>query len=95
MIVFSDFQPLLNDDFEIDLSGKPYRITLTEVETLGKPYKEGARQPFSLIFHADAALGILRQSVYSVTHNSLGTRDIFLIPRGIVEDTCHYEAIYN
>ncbi|MEJ2619330.1 MAG: hypothetical protein P8163_03520 [Candidatus Thiodiazotropha sp.] len=95
MIVFSDFQPLLNDKFEVDITGKRYPITLTRIEILGAPYKKGARQPFSLTFCADAALGILRQSVYPMTHDSFGKCSIFLIPRGIIEDKCYYEAIYN
>jgi hypothetical protein len=95
MIVFSDFQPLLNEDFEIDIFNKRYPLTLTKVETLGAPYKEGARQPFSLFFCADVALGILHQSVYPMHHDSFGKCSIFLIPRGVIEDKCYYEAIYN
>jgi hypothetical protein len=95
MVVISDFQPLLNQNFRVTFSDKNYPLTLINVMDVGTPFKSGARQPFSLTFYADASLGILNQGVYPVVNDSLGKREIFLIPRGVRENRCYYEAIYN
>lgn len=94
-MVIADFQPLLNQSFKIVFSDQALALTLIDVERVGKPYKAGARQPFSLLFVADASAGVLRQGVYPVEHDTLGKQDIFLIPRGVEENRCRYEAVYN
>ncbi|MCU7916917.1 MAG: hypothetical protein KZQ88_15650 [Candidatus Thiodiazotropha sp. (ex Dulcina madagascariensis)] len=94
-MVISDFQPLVNQSFKIVFSDQELPLMLIDVESVGKPYKEGARQPFSLMFVADATDGVLRQGVYPVEHATLGKKDIFLIPRGVEKNQCLYEAVYN
>ncbi|MEW8628259.1 MAG: hypothetical protein AB2551_21120 [Candidatus Thiodiazotropha sp.] len=95
MMVISDFQPLLNQSFRIAFSDQELVLTLVDVELVGSPYKEGARQPFSLMFDADASVGVLRQGIYPVEHDTLGRKDIFLVPRGVEDNCCRYEAVYN
>lgn len=94
-MVVSDYQSLLNQSFKIKFSDQELTLFLTDVTTAGQPFKKGARQPFSLIFTADASAGVLRQGIYPVEHQKLGRVEIFLIPRGIQQDECHYEAIFN
>ncbi len=95
MILNTDFRPLLNQTFKIVFSDLDYVMTLTEVSDQGKPFKAGARQPFSLMFDADATVGVLRQGLYPVEHKILGKRPIFLIPRAVDGNRCVYEAVYN
>jgi hypothetical protein len=95
MMLSTDYQPFLNEQFKIVFSDQEFVLTLIEVVLLGAPYKEGARQPFSIMFLADASLGVLRQGIYLVEHIKLGKNNIFLIPRGVEENMCRYEAIYN
>jgi hypothetical protein len=90
-----DYQPLVNQSFKITFTDQELVLTLVEVSLVGRPYKEGARQPFSLMFVADSSPGVLPQGVYPLEHHQLGRKDTFLIPRGIEENTCRYEAIYN
>ena len=94
-MVISDFRPLLNDTFRIQFSDQALELRLEEVNIAGAPYTEGARQPFSLLFTADASRGILRQGNYALNNDRLGRQNLFLVPVGVREGVCHYEAIYN
>ncbi|MES9852604.1 MAG: hypothetical protein ABW170_12330 [Candidatus Thiodiazotropha sp. L084R] len=94
-MVNTDFQPFLNQSFKINFTDQELALTLVDVALVGKPYKEGARQPFSLMFVADASVGVLCQGTYPVEHTTLGKKDIFLIPRGVDNNQCRYEAVYN
>ena len=94
-MVISDFRPLLKDIFRIQFSDQALELCLEEVTSTGDPYTEGARQPFSLLFSADASRGILRQGNYELNNDQFGKQNIFLVPVGVREGVCHYEAIYN
>ncbi len=90
-----DFQSHLNQSFKISFTDQDLELKLTEVEQVGKPYKEGARQPFTVTFVADATEGVLQQGVYSVENEAMGKKDIFLIPREVEDSKCRYDAMYN
>jgi len=94
-MIISDFRPLLKNVFNIQFSDKALELCLEEIQNTGEPYTEGARQPFSLLFSADASCGVLRQGNYELNNDQLGKQSIFLVPVGVREGICHYEAIYN
>ena len=91
----SDYESLLKQTFKIAFSDQDLLLTLEEVSRAGKPYKEGARQPFSLIFSADASGGVLRQGRYDLENETLGKKGVFLVPVGVKENVCEYQAVYN
>lgn len=95
MITIAEFEPLLNQPFKIQFSDQDLVLELSEVKRSGKPYKEGAREPFSLLFNADASRGILRQGNYHLENKEMGKQSMFLVPVGVDENICQYEAIYN
>jgi len=95
MITISDFALLVNQSFTIEFSDQDLILKLDEVKSSGKPYKEDAREPFSLLFSADASSGVLKQGNYELGNGTIGKQSIFLVPIGVEENTCHYEAIYN
>ncbi len=95
MITISDFQTLLNQIFTIQFSDQNLELKLEEINSTGKPYKKGAREPFSLIFTADAKHGILQQGNYELKNKELGKQSIFIVPIKHENNTGFYEAIYN
>ena len=94
-MLITDFQPLLNQQFKIVFSDQELPLELIDVEKNGEPYKEGARQPFTITFLADASVGVLQQGTYPVENETLGKQDVFLIPRGVEDNKCRYDAMYN
>ena len=94
-MVISDFQSLLNQSFKIVFSDTEYPLELIEVESLGEPYKKGAREPFSLVFVTDSANGLLQQGRYPVEGGEFQKTDIFLVPIAEQNGRYHYQAVYN
>jgi hypothetical protein len=89
------FVPCLRQRFSINLPEVKLTAELVEVKPLGQPFQEGAREPFSLLFEAGAAHGLLNQGTYSLVNEVLGEREIFLVPVGERDNCYQYEAIFN
>lgn len=90
-----NFEPCLKQTFTINLPETEIPAALVEVKSLGQPFKEGAREPFSLLFEADSALGLLAQGTYALTHDALGENNMFLVPVGKDGDRYQYQAVFN
>jgi hypothetical protein len=84
-------------------SGKTIKVTLAEVKMrVEKPPKPGRRPPpdaanenFSLFF-SGARSELLPQNVYSVSHETLGQFDLFLVPICTRNpDRIDYQAVIN
>lgn len=91
----SNFEPLLNQMFLAKPEGGEIPLHLVEVASKGEPYKDGARQPFSLVFTSEISNGLMHQGIYPVENDTLGLQDIFLIPFSDEGGKFHYQAIYN
>jgi hypothetical protein len=97
----TDFEGFLHQPFEITIVptvGQPglvRQLTLIEVAR-GRyaPPRASQRQPFSLIFR-DAAGGVLPQAIYQLSHASLGTIELFLVPIAAHQHGTDYQAIFN
>lgn len=90
-----NFEPCLKQNFTILLPEAEITAELVEVKSLGPPFREGAREPFSLLFEADAAQGLLHQGTYALANELLGRRGFFLVPVGERDKRYQYEVIFN
>lgn len=89
------FDQLVNQPFRVALDPQPLSLDLIECKSLGSGREaDGEREPFSLIFRGPAA-PILAQQIYPLTHSSIGSIEIFLVPLGPAKDGIKYEAIFT
>ena len=95
MLHREDFESCINQNFTIHLQNHGIESQLIEVKALGQPYRDGAREPFSLLFEADARYGLLNQGMYPIENPALGEKTIFLVPVGEKGNRYQYEAIFN
>jgi hypothetical protein len=94
----ADFSPYLNQTFYLHLeSGEPLAAELIKVTDLGTGFPPGQeparRRPFSIIFRCGPNL--LPQRIYRLTHEQMGTLEIFLVPIGPDQFGLCYEAVFN
>lgn len=95
MLLREDFESRLNQIFTINLQGGGIESLLVEVKALGCPAGNTGREPFSLLFEANSAFGLLDQGIYSMSNSTLGEKPIFLVPVGKKNDRYQYEAVFN
>jgi hypothetical protein len=96
---YSDFEPLLNQTFQIEYgNGETLPVTLAEVapgknpsstDENGEPY-----YPFSLIFQSGIT-DYLPQAAYRIEHDQLGSHDIFIVPLGPNAQGMRYQAVFS
>lgn len=96
------FLPHAGTPFQIVVNGQPaLELTLVDVEDL--TVKDDLRdpniraQPFSLIFHGPIT-PMAPQGIYDLTHSSLGSLSMFLVPLGPARkmpQSMQYQAIFN
>lgn len=77
---------------ELDGGGK-LPLELVEVYRPGGPPTRG-RQPFSLVFRGPRQ-PVLPQRIYTVTNETLGRLEIFLVPIGPDGAGLRYEAVFG
>jgi hypothetical protein len=68
---------------------------LDEATALGTAAFAGARAPFSIVFRAPVGPGILRQQIYRLEHETLGSFELFLVPREPDARGARYEADFS
>lgn len=91
----ADFLPLVGHAFRMEIApGQDLDLTLAEVKPLGEVPPPPRRQAFSLIF-VSTGPGHQPQRIYSVTHPSLGTLELFLVPVGPGSGGMRYEAVFG
>lgn len=86
------FTECLNTTFRLRLAGAAdINLVLTEV-SVGQ---ETARQEqFALLFQGPNEF-ILRQGIYSFTHDAIGDFELFIVPVGQDSNGVAYEAVFN
>lgn len=98
-----DFIPLLHDHFQIRLEGiDPVDLELVSVNSLGEAARAGGqqplqqpglRQPYSLHFLGPVSSMYLKQHIYALENDRLGTLELFIVPLGPEAGRMRYEAI--
>lgn len=94
-ITHEAFTPLLHDRFRVELDPVRIDLQLERVDVSGQRPEEGQRQAFSLLF-SGVAEEPLPQHLYPLSHDALGTLEVFLVPIGPQADgRMGYEAVFN
>jgi hypothetical protein len=79
---------------EIEPGASGLTFELIEAVSLGAPMTAGMRGPFSLLFRGPSQ-PILPQAIYRLTHDQLGSLDLFLVPLQPETDGARYQAVFN
>jgi hypothetical protein len=87
-----DFAAHLDGAFELQAGGAAVPLKLAKVDPAGNSGRPGGA--FSLIFVAPKGPW-LPQAIYPVTHPTLGTMEIFLVPVGSTQGGNGYQAIFT
>lgn len=94
-LTLEDFQPRLNQTFQLHAGEQTVPMILTEVSEIQRARgPKGARAPFHLIFQGPAELQILQGS-YRFTAEPGFDCDIFIVPIAKEETGFIYQAIFN
>ena len=91
------FMPYLGEDFGAGVGGETtLTLTLEQATPLGAATAppEARRAPFSLVFLGPPT-PILPQQIYRLTHQTIGTFELFLVPIGRTQPGIRYEAIFT
>jgi hypothetical protein len=97
-VTHATFAELVGSKFFIRFSaGAPLEVELVSATLLasGRPVPGGTREPFSLIFRGGPPDSYLPQRMYPITHEKIGTLELFLVPIGPDQVGMRYEAIFN
>lgn len=96
---YSDFEPLLNQEFVIHYgNGETLPVVLAEV-TAGKNASSADENgepyfPFSLTFQSSIT-SYLPQHTYRIEHAQLRSHDIFIVPLGSNAQGMRYQAVFS
>ena len=89
------FSPYVHDLFRVELPQGVVEIELEEAELhSGGPIPGSSREPFTLIFVGPKS-EMLPEGMHALTHDRLGTAEIYLIPIASMGERQSYQAIFN
>jgi hypothetical protein len=93
------FANRLGEAFQIDAgAGQSLATSLIDVEDLtsrsGPEVFTFERAPFSIVFLGPLT-PILRQGTYAITHEEIGTFELFIVPIGPRDGGMQYEAVFT
>ena len=91
-----EFSKHVNTIFRINLEDQgAVDLELVQVKGyMNKPGEAEGMERFSIFFTGPAKPFLLQQT-YSLSHEGLGTMEIFLVPIGVDGDGFRYEAVFN
>ncbi len=91
-----DFEACLYQTFQIFHEERPSPLVAELIDVTALPEHGGddlRRQPFSIILRSKDDF-ILPQRIYQLSHEKLGTVDLFLVPVGQDKQGVQYEALF-
>jgi Domain of unknown function (DUF6916) len=93
-----EFSQHVNTKFRLNVdTAEPLELELVEVKTYvnkDKPGERGGMERFSAFFRGPLD-AFLRQATYSLSHEKMGSFEIFLVPLARDEKGYSYEAVFN
>lgn len=90
------FQPFVNQQFELHYGpDQSEPLELVSATTSGRPYRQGVREPFSLIFRARTREFYVPQALYPIVHPGAGEHTIFIVPIGPDDAGMQFQAVFN
>lgn len=91
----AEFSKHLNTKFRAGLDAEPIDLELTLVKGYtARPGDQEGLERFS-VFFTGPAKPFLPQRTYSLSHDAMGTFDIFLVPIKPDGEGARYEAVFN
>ena len=85
----------LNTKFRLKVGDKDIDLRLADVSRyLPQENEQGGMERFSLLFEGPAG-PLLRQAMYSMSHETLGAVEIFIVPLAQDSEKTSYEAVFN
>lgn len=94
-LTIGHFEPLLKTPFVIHFTpDAAHPAVLIRVTPWGDP-DDKFRQPFTLEFETDLATHYYPQGVYQLSHPSLGTLELFMVPVGVASTGICYEVVFS
>ena len=90
----AEFSKHVNTKFRV-AGEQPLELELETVKGyLGKAHEQQGMERFSAFFSGPRER-LLRQAVYVLEHEGMGTFELFLVPIGQDEQGSRYEAVFN
>lgn len=90
----AEFSKHVNTKFRI-AGEQPLDLELETVKGyLGKAHEQQGMERFSAFFRGPRE-PLLRQAVYNLEHEGMGSFELFLVPIGQDEQGSRYEAVFN
>jgi hypothetical protein len=90
-----DFQPRLGQVFRLRLNAEEQLdLTLAQVHTHTYAPPTQGRRGFSITLKSGYPKA-LPQAIYTLTHDDIGTMELFLVPIGVQGGGMCYEAVFN
>ena len=90
----AEFSKHVNTKFRV-AGGQPLELELEEVKGyLSKAHEQQGMERFSAFFRGPRD-PLMRQSVYTLEHEGMGTFELFLVPISQDEKGSRYEAVFN
>lgn len=93
-----EFSQYINTKFRLNIDrAEPIELELIEVKSYAnknKPGEQPGMERFSLFFRGPLD-NFLKQGTYSLSHERMGSLDIFLVPLSREETGYSYEAVFN
>jgi len=91
----AEFSKHLNTKFRAGINAEPVDLELVVVKGYSaRPDDQQGMERFS-IFFTGPAQPILPQRTYSLSHDAMGTFDLFLVPIKPDGEGSRYEAVFN
>lgn len=88
------YEPCVGSRFLVHAGDEQVAVELTEVDRRREQPGAPREHPFSLWFRGPG--DVLPQATYRVEHETLGDREMFLVPRQPLADgAARYEAMFN
>ena len=90
----AEFSKHVNTKFRV-AGAQPLELELEEVKGyLSKAHEQQGMERFSAFFRGPRE-PLLRQAVYALEHEGMGTFELFLVPIAQDEQGSRYEAVFN
>lgn len=90
-----EFSKHVNTKFRVGLDAEAVDLELVVVKGYSaRPGDQEGMERFS-IFFTGPAKPLLPQNIYSLSHDAMGTLDLFLVPIKPDGEGSHYEAVFN
>jgi hypothetical protein len=88
---YQDYLPQLNSKFQLSAQGQTWEVELVEVE---EKSPSAHQEQFILLFRAPLDAPPF-QSIFELTHASLGQGALFMVPIRRTQAGLYYEATFN